>query len=444
MPSARLFSILSAMSALAGCTDDGSFGSDGATDDSAPPVDVPDDSGDSEEPDETAETGDWMLDEVTEPGTVRGTITFDLYTYDESGALIYVDWADYYGDQFPFGSVFVSGYTVDVDGTETWYASDVIADPSPTGDDYELEFGFDTDTEVYIYAALDYWGEGLIAPYEPSDVYPEMVLVSPDGETEDIDITLIVPYYDFSATGGYWDPDLWVLISGAATVTEQLGGACCMALVYDTTGYGPYGYASFTPTETAGGAEGTYAVYAPKGMGESQLLGACDANLNSLLEPSDWWGGYSTDGDEITNVTIGTEAMTDHEIQIPLGVETRPPITYSGNVLLDELTMAQVTDSNRLYITAQKYRPTGSFDPVGSGRTHDYDVYTGTEITEGNRYSLTLPSNVVAYLWACLDTDADGTVNEAGEPCGQPTLDGRLATGSVSTRAIDFWIHTLE
>jgi hypothetical protein len=45
-----------------------------------------------------------------------------------------------------------------------------------------------------------------------------------------------------------------------------------------------------------------------------------------------------------------------------------------------------------------------------------------------------LPSNVVAYLWAFVDVDADGVVNEAGEPLGSSLEDtnGKVTVGSSS------------
>ncbi len=432
---------------LVGCPADG-FETGGKDDTGPPPVDALD-SDSAEEEEETSdseETGE-ALPEIVDPGVLTGTIHFELYTTDASGAYEILDWEEWYFDEFPFGAVFVSGYTVDEDGETTWWSNDILADPEPTGSNYELEFGFDEETEVYVYAALDYWGDGLIAPYDPSEIYGAAVPVVPESTLSGIDLTILVPYYDFSTPGGgYWNPDDWILISGDADVSEALAGGTCMALVYDTADYGPYGYNSFVPTDGDDGAAGTYSVYAPKSMGESELLGACDTNLNSLIEPSDAWGGYSTDGESVTNITIGTEPLDDYTLTIPLGASTstaRPDVQYGGVVRLDDLTMALVTSTSKLYVTAQKYRVDSSFDPDAIGRTHDVVTYEGAEIAADNDYSLTVPSNTVIYVWACLDNDGDGVVNEAGESCGQPVLDGRVATGSRSSVDVDFWVHTL-
>ncbi len=442
------FCALSTVLTLGACT--GGFDTGGKDDTGPPPVDALDSDTSDEETDETEDTEETAEEEAAymDPGVLTGTINFQLYTTDSSGAVEYLEWKDWYGEDFPFGAVFVSGYTVDDEGETTWWSNDILADPDPTGSEYELEFGFDEETEVYVYAALDYWGDGLVAPYDPSEVYGAAVPVIPEATLSGIDLTVLVPYYDFSTPGGgYWNPDDWILISGEARVSEVLAGGSCMALVYDTTDYGPYGYNSFVPTDADDGASGTYSVYAPKNMGASHLLGACDTNLNSLIEPSDAWGGYTEDGEEVAELTIASYPLDDYTLTIPLGDSEsvdRPDVNYGGTVSLDDLTMEKVTDSSVLYVTAQKYRVDSSFDPDASGRTHDVLVWSGSEIAATNAYSLSVPSNTVIYVWACLDSDADGVVNEAGESCGQPVLDGRVATGSRSSTDVDFWIHTME
>lgn len=432
---------------IAGCP--GTVFDSGKDDTGPPPVDAldTDTAVEESETEDTEDTGE-ELPEVLDPGVLTGVIHFELYTTDSSGAYEILDWEEMYGADFPFGAIFVSGYTVDDEDQTTWWSNDILADPDPTGSNYELEFGFDEETEVYVYAALDYWGDGLIAPYDPSEVFGAAVPVVPEATLSGIDITILVPYYDFSIPGGgSWNPDDWILISGDADVSESLAGGSCMALVYDTTDYGPYGYNSFVPPDSGDGATGPYSVFAPKGMGEAELLGACDTNLNSLIEPSDAWGGYSTDGETATNIVIGTEPLDDYTLTIPLGDSTstsRPNVNYGGTVSLDDLTMDRVTASSKLYITAQKYRVDSSFDPDAAGRTHDVVVYEGAEITGTNAYNLEVPSNTVIYVWACLDTNDNGTVNEAGEACGQPVLDGRVATGGRSSTDVNFWIHTME
>lgn len=441
-PGSALLTLLMA----AACTDAGGFGSDdtGGSDSGPPPVDtLLDDTGEDSATEDSADEEE--LPEVINPGTLTGTIFFDLYTTDSSGAVEPLVWADWYGDTFPFGTVVVTGYTVDDDGVATYWSTTILPDPSPDGEGYELEFGFDAEHQVTIQASLDYWGDGLIAPYDPSAVYATAVPVAPDGALSGVNITIDVPYYDFSLTGGgYWNPDDWVQVSGDADISEQLADGTCMAMVYDTTGYGPYGYTGFAPAATSAGAEGSYAMWAPKGMGDSQILGACDTNLNGMIEAADAWGGYSEDGDTVATVPIGTENLTDYTLKIPLNAPARASVNYSGRVLLDELTMAQVTGASSLYITAQKYRVSESWDPDASGRTYDYEVYRGSEISDSSPYSLTMPADAVTWLWACLDVDGDGVVNEAGEPCGQPSTDGKIATGSSARTDLEFWIHTMQ
>lgn len=397
------------------------------------------DTGTSEDSDEPEDTDD---DVIHTPGTVEGNIYYQLYTTDANGDIAFLDWEDWYGTDFPFGKVFVSGLSVDEDGYTTYWDETVIGTPTSTGDDYELEFGFDTATEIYVYAALDYWGDGLIASYDPSSVYPDLVTVTPDTETGDIDITISVPYTDF-AGGGTWDPDAWVLVSGDVEITESYADGTCLALVYDSSGYGPYGAASFTPTATSGGATGSYSVYAPKAMGDAEILGAWDSNLNELIDPADQWGGYTTDGDSVATVEIGSNDMPGYDLTIPLGtkpISVVPFVVMGGDVTLADEVLTELTATSVLYITAQKYLPSGPFDPTDEDRTYDFTTIVGTEIVSDNAYSLLMPANTVAYFWACIDADGDGYVNEEADPCGQPTSDGKLATGTSSNSAVDMSI----
>lgn len=397
---------------------------------------------------ETGETGDSEAPpDVISPGSVSGRVYLDLYTTDETGATVALDWEEAYPDGYPFGSVFVSTYTLGDDGKTTYRGTALISDPNPDGSEYTIELGFDKETQIYVEAQQDYWGDGLIAPYDPLGEYGDLVTVYPDDETKDIDIHIDVPYYDFSTPGGPWDPDAWILISGDAEITREYGGGSTMALVYDTTGYGPYGAASFDVTATDSGAAGTYSVYAPKSMGEAQLLAAWDDNLNGIIDPSDQWGGYTEDGVETTSVVIGTDHMDGYKVSVPLTSHTvaaPPNLTFGGVVHLDELTMALITSSSELITTAMRFRPGGTFDPIEKGKVWDDQTYSYAEISENNHYELTVPSDTVIYLWSCVDVDGDGYVNEPGESCGQPVYDGKIATGSEDNTAMSFWIHTLE
>lgn len=420
----------------------GSCGTDKGDPDTGSDTGEPGDSGDSdaEESGEDSDTGETP---ILTPGTVEGNIHYQLYTTDGNGDIVFLDWDEWYGADFPFGKVFVSGFTQDDDGRQTWWDETVISAPTPTGDDYELEFGFDEATEIYVYAALDYWGDGLIAPYDPSATYPELVTVEPDTETGEIDITINVPYTDF-ASGGGWDPDAWITIDGDVEITTSYADGEGIALVYDTASYGPYSFGgNFTPVDATEGATGTYSLYAPKNMGEAQIIGAWDSNLNELFDPADAWGGYTEDGETVATIEIGNTNLSGYTLTIPLDdapVTIVPFVVFSGDVTLADEVLAELDSTSVLYITAQKYLPSGPFDPMDEDRTYDYTTITGTDIAAENPYSLLMPANTVAYFWACIDADGDGYVNEEEDPCGQPTSDGKLATGTSSNPDVDMTI----
>ena len=202
-----------------GCRSDDEFGEAGTKDPN-------DDSGGLEEiPADTADTGD-----DGEDGIITGTVQVEVYKYDAMGDLVWQEWESVYGDDFPFGSIFVSAYALDEETfTMTYVDSYVIRSPDPEGNTYELQVDPELAPQVRVYAVLDYWADGIIATYEPMGVWPDMVDVVPGAEVAGVDIDIPVSYYDFSTPGGGggWNRDDYVLVSGEGLITESYAGGSC-------------------------------------------------------------------------------------------------------------------------------------------------------------------------------------------------------------------------
>lgn len=419
----------------------------------------PDDKGDtSEDPMEDSgglvDSGD-TGEEATGDATITGTVQVELYSYDEDGELVWEEWEPLYGDDFPFGAIFVAAYRLDDESMSMNYLDQyVIRSPDPEGNTYELAVDPEEAEQVRVYALLDYWADGILASNEPMGIWPAVIDVAPGATTSDVDIDIPAPYYDFSqggsgggpggvggggGGGGDWDPNDYITITGTGLITEPYAGGSAMALLYDAAGDGPYYADAFTPTATDGGAEGLYEVWAPKNWGNGRLLGAWDANFNGLIDPADEWGSYVDEtGTTLNPIVIAEDDYTDATIMIPDGLDSNPS-AVPFVVISGELAISGGFDAiagSSVHIMASKYRPdidlTVSDIPALS---YDYQTWSGSDVT-GDTLSFTLiaPANTIVYLWGYVDSDLDGKVNEAGEAVASYGTDssGRLATGDSS------------
>jgi hypothetical protein len=229
-------------------------------------------------------------DPGTEDGVISGIVQVEVYTYDSRGEIETLDWAEAYGDDFPFGSIFVAAYTLDEEsGVITYLDEYVIRSPDPEGNRYELRVD-PAAPDVRVYAVLDYWGDGILGSNEPIGVYPDVVPVTAGAETSGIDIDILAAYTDFTGGGGGGGPggggggggdrntDDYIWLSGDGLITDPYAGGSCVAMIYDSAGSGPHYVDSFTPEQTEGGAEGSYGMWVWKNMGPVMLRGAWDAN----------------------------------------------------------------------------------------------------------------------------------------------------------------------
>ena len=426
-----------------GCRSDQGFGEDGAED-------PKDDSGGLEEiPADSGDTGN-----DGEDGVISGTIQVEVYKYDEMGDLVWQEWSSVYGDDFPFGSIFVSAYALDEETfTMTYVDQYVIRSPDPEGNSYELQVDPELAPQVRVYAVLDYWADGIIATYEPMGVWPDVVDVVPGAEVAGVDIDIPVSYYDFATPGGGggWNRDDYVLVSGEGLITESYAGGSCMALFYGNDGYGPYWVDGFTPTRVDDGAVGTYELYVAKNFGSGKLLGAWDANFNGLIDPADKWGNYVDEtGASLNPITIGTNDILNATLMIPDGSNANPA-SVPFVLLAGDVTMATLFDdldaSSQVHVAAMKYRPEDDLSVSDiPAIAYDYQTYSGADLT-GSALGFTLiaPANTIVYLWAYLDIDGDGIINETGEAVASYNNEpsGRIASGTDSHTDLELRLNTV-
>ena len=66
--------------------------------------------------------------------------------------------------------------------------------------------------------------------------------------------------------------------------------------------------------------------------------------------------------------------------------------------------------------------------------------------TESVDWELVVPANTVVYLWAYVDADGDGMVNEEGEPVASGSADsaGALPTGEEGQSDIRLGLRAVE
>lgn len=371
------------------------------------------------------------------PGSVNGTVTVQLYREGAEEAIEEVSWADSYGDQFPFGAIFVAAYTVDETTNATTYHDEfVISAPSTTGDAYSLEIDPDDTETVYVYAALDWWADGVIGTTEPIGLYGDLVAVVEGGATNDVDIVVNAPLLP---TGGGGGGGTYVNLDGTVAIDHAYGGGDGKVMLYDTSGNGPSYVASFTPTATDDGAEAAFSIGVAADMGEQRLLGAWDNDQNGLIEPTDLWGAYVVAGENANPITVGSTNTSGYTVLIPYGLPpTLSPFVRLEGTIGYEPGFASMPASAMIYVVALRTLPTTSFGVADLGRAYDWQSFVAADIpAQSVDYLLVAPSSAVAYVWAYADLDGDGLLNEPGEPISSVGRNGRVATGSSNTEGLD-------
>lgn len=397
---------------------------------------------------DTADTaGDDTGDDTAPPdrgtGGVNGTVRVQLYQTDADGEISDLSW-ETYGGAFPFGAIYVAAYTIDEEtGAQTYHAEQVIPAPSTEGDAYALAVDLDDAEAVYLYAALDWWPDGVIGTSEPVGIHEDLVAVIEGSAVDDVDIVINAPLHPTGGGGG----GTYVSIEGNVVIEGDYAAGAARVMLYDSAGNGPSYVTTVQPTVTEAGASAPYALTVGADYGAGRLIGAWDDDANGLIEPTDRWGAYVVGGENGNPITVGSVNLTSHDVTIPFGiapaltpfVRLEGALNYSGGY--DTLPAGAV-----VYVTALKTRRTeGEFAVDDLQKGYDWASFTGAELTgTALDYVLVTPSSAVAYLSAYVDLDADGLLNEAGEPFASYGPTGRISTGTSNQDGLDLHFVVVE
>lgn len=407
-------------------------------------IEDPDPDTDDTPPLDTGDTDHDISGDSGEPigpldGLIRGDVTVQVFTSDENGDLVLMDMAEAYPNGNPYGSVFVAAYTRDESGRMVYHGDTTLGAPVGPVNPYEIAIGAEDLDLVNLYAALDFYGEGVIDGSDPVGFYPATLTLTEGEIAEDIDINIMVWYY--VGGGGSCDG---VTINGDARITGTWIDGSVGVFATDMSGNGPRHTTVSWTTPVAGddGASGPYSLFACMNDGPTNVVGAWDRNGNGLLEPTDPWGAYASEPDVNGNpVSVGTESLYGYDVQIPLGdgytpFDIVPFVSVTGNVAMEDGAFSELPEGSTLYVAALKYRPDPDVVVAELVEGYDLQVFLWEDLVGATDvdYELHLPGNTIAYLWAYVDTDGDGVVNESGEPVGSG---GGVSSGRITVAGED-------
>jgi hypothetical protein len=426
-----------ALGLLVCCTSGGKDdGEDGPGDDGADGSATEEDGDDTVGPPEE----DWAVE-----ATITGDVIVELFGEDERGERYSIEWGSEGYDSWPFGSIFLAAYELGDDGQAGRYAgTEVIFNPQMGSSTYELPVRLREEKDVYVYAAIDVLGDGVIGTEDPRGVWPAAIPMV-DGQVEtEVDITVLAQAADEIVCDN-GDP---VEITGDAYVTVDYWGGPIKVMLMDSDGNGPYHVAEALEVGAGEGATTSYTLEVCPDYGEMQLVAAWDANLNGLHDGGDLWGVYSATGDRNNNpITVGDRNMTNFPVWLPLGdrpgVDILPFVTMQGTVVLRSgEPLSSLPAGTTIYVVALKYRPSGDIVVTDPAVSFDIQTFTWSDVNTSSvalDWSLLLPSDTIIYLWAFGDTDGDGLVNGPGEPIGafNAAEHGKTPTGQEGFGGIE-------
>lgn len=400
--------------------------------------------------------------EEVEPMTISGVIRVQLYREESNGDISFLPWDESgYGDTFPFGGFYVGAVAdkTDVEGAQRYLGDTVVFDTHPEGTEYTIRVGEveGASTEFRLFAALDYYNDFIIHSSDPIGLHPDEFTVQEASEVPSMDITVLAPWEDFSGEAASTSENARRDCSDGVTLTGPVDieypATTMRGIVFtqDMEKNGPLDWEWFDATEADEvPLQASYSLLTCKDQGYQRLMGAIDSNLNDMIDPADLVGTYAPNQDTNGNpVTIASEDLDDMRVQIPLfdldgGINVVPFVSLSGDIGVGGGTFDDLPPGSQVVIAALKRRPQGGLDlETLEGQVYDYEVWEWPDL-QGNTtvsYDLTVPSNTLMYLWAFADTDANGRVNEAGEPIASGGIDdnGRLTT-DTSSQVTDLFI----
>lgn len=395
--------------------------------------------------DDTLENIDTAEEDAS--GGIDGTVRVKLMSIDENLEGTELSWEEATGGVWVFGSLFVGAFTYGEDGTAEWLSTETFTWPSVDGNDYSFDVQADPEDDIWVSAWLDWAGDGIIGTNDPTNNYPDAVHISDGERVEDVDITIwtAVTEPGDGRGGGWWGSGggggdytyLW--LSGDLDADVDYDGYPCHALLYDTNDWGPYFYTEVAMVEEGEGeGTGPWAMPAYVNWGNMKVVGGCDANWDGLLDPSDQWGSLSDGGLDDNPVYIGDNDIDDLRILVPFdGFRpfSSPIVGISGTVTFVDGFDALPQDAT-LHVVAMRYEPSEEMED--DDLSYQYAVeHIAVSDVEGNaaEFSLAIEPNTTTYLWAFLDNDDDGVVNEDGEYVG--SYQGGTGTITVTTSTVE-------
>lgn len=375
---------------------------------------------------------DWAVD-----STISGEITVELFGEDENGDRYTIPWSESGFESWPFGPIFVATYELGSEGQPGRYAgTEVIRNPEMGTTSYTVPVKMREDKDVYIYAAIDLLGDGVVGTEDPRGVWPEAIPMTDGIDVPDIDMTILTQ----TASEVVCEGGNTIEITGDAHVTVDYWGGPIAAMLMDSDGNGPYHVGTALEVGAGYGATTSYTMEVCADYGEMQLVAAWDANLNGIYDGGDRWGVYSTTGERDSNpINVGDRNMNNYPLWMPLGnrpgVDIVPFVRLQGSaVLMSGEPFSSLDTGSTLYLAALKYRPSGDLLVSDPAATYDLETFSWSELQSAGSsldWSLSVPSDTIVYLWAFVDVDGDGIVNGPGEPIGaaNPIEHGKTPTG---------------
>jgi hypothetical protein len=430
-------SVWIALALAIGCTEIKSESEDSAGFERQEEYSEEDEDQDSEDSDSDGEG--FSPEEVT--GTITGTVDIQLFTEGEDGERETISWEDAYEGVYPFGKIFVAAYYEDANtGASRYVGSDVIENPQPTGNQYSIDVSIFQPKDVRVYGILDYYIDDITGTDEPMGGY-NRVIPFEGGDIDEIDFSILSPLkQDRPPCESLGD----ITITGEATITKTYTGGDVAAMLMEPGVVGPVHSAVTSPEIQGGGGAGDYVLQSCQNLGYMLLIGIWDNNQNGMFDPTDESGPYISAPNQNGNpVSIYYSQLSDYEIQIPLnsgsGLSLVPFVQLSGVVDAGfGNVFGDISDGGTLYVTALKYRPDLDLSVTYiQDESYDFQSFTWAELqgAEEVEWELTVPNETITYLWAYLDHNDNGVVQEPGEAVsnGGEDENGKFPTGNSST-----------
>lgn len=374
---------------------------------------------------------------------LEGSVEVLLYELDGQGNRIEHSWTGI--EEFPFGQIFVAAYKTSAGTVET-VGQTIIRTPLIGANPFRMEVELEQEEAIGLYAVLDYAGDAILAQGEPTGLGPEGLSVAPGQNVEGLDILIDAPWDPslvetgpgsgggngmvdlpdpYENTGGDGvilggsgqAPPGGISLSGALNLESGYAGGRVVVMMFGADGSGPHFTDWVIPQATGGGgAQGNYQMFVDENFGASNLRAALDTNTNGMIDPGDMWGEVADDlGNSRNPVVIGPDDLEGYDILLPMGapLATIPFLSISGTVSSAD----EWSGYGAVYVVAGKSRPSPDMPISVIEAAYDYAEFDRTELAAAatQDFTLVLPANTYAYLYAVADEDGDGVVMEQGE-----------------------------